>query len=381
MCLADASTNPRPRRMIELLSGLGFQIDVACFPLKTELPIERHIIIGAFANNKILRRAARWLRRRCSEVVGRAAQMSGALSVDCAFAFEFTEKKLNINFGKYELISVHDLELLPLVCRSVRWGKIIFDAREFYPEEIGNSWWFRNFIGPIRHQMCADFLPQCDACMTVSEGLAKEYKSRFGVDIFVSYSAPHFRDLAPRPTSSTQVRMVHMGCANRDRKLENLIKVMRLLDKRFSLDLYLVGSKSYQKYLRRIAGKDKRIRFCEAVGYTDLVDTMHRYDIGFYYLEPTGFNVTYNLPNKFFEFIQARLAVAIGPSPEMGKLGRRYNCALVASEFSATSMASSLNRATASEIDELKAASHIAASDLCFEKERLKVIKIIDELL
>jgi hypothetical protein len=30
------------------------------------------------------------------------------------------------------------------------------------------------------------------------------------------------------------------------------------------------------------------------------------------------------LPNKFFEFIQARLAVAIWPSPEMSKITKTF---------------------------------------------------------
>ena len=49
------------------------------------------------------------------------------------------------------------------------------------------------------------------------------------------------------------------------------------------------------------------------------------YDVGLYLLPPTNFNQRYALPNKFFEFIQGRLAIAIGPSPEMAKLVERSN--------------------------------------------------------
>jgi hypothetical protein len=35
----------------------------------------------------------------------------------------------------------------------------------------------------------------------------------------------------------------------------------------------------------------------------------------------------------FVEFIQARLAVAVDPSPEMARLVQRYGCGVVAPDF------------------------------------------------
>jgi hypothetical protein len=58
------------------------------------------------------------------------------------------------------------------------------------------------------------------------------------------------------------------------------------------------------------------------------------------------FNLKYILPNKFFEFIQARLAVAIGPSVEMKRLVKEWDCGIVAANFEAKSMAAEINRLT-----------------------------------
>ena len=107
---------------------------------------------------------------------------------------------------------------------------------------------------------------------------------------------------------------------------------------------------------------------------------LNKYDLGFYYLEPKGFNVTYNLPNKFFEFIQARLALAIGPSPDMAKLVNKYDCGFISKDFSISSMVKTLSELDANKINLSKHNSSLAAKELCFEKESEKLKIMINEL-
>ena len=67
------------------------------------------------------------------------------------------------------------------------------------------------------------------------------------------------------------------------------------------------------------------------------------------------------LPNKFFEFIQARLAIAIVPSPEMARLTREFDCGVVAEDFSSLSLARALTGLTAQGIDWMKRGADRAA--------------------
>ena len=84
------------------------------------------------------------------------------------------------------------------------------------------------------------------------------------------------------------------------------------------------------------------------------------------------------LPNKFFDFIQARLPVAIGPSPEMRGLIKKYDCGFVAKEFTVESMAKTLNNLSISEIDIIKKNSEGVAKEFCWEKESLKLNSIFN---
>jgi len=53
----------------------------------------------------------------------------------------------------------------------------------------------------------------------------------------------------------------------------------------------------------------------------ELVQMASDYDVrALFVCRRLNFNTRKRLPNKFFEFVQARLGVVIGPSPEIGPL-------------------------------------------------------------
>ena len=104
------------------------------------------------------------------------------------------------------------------------------------------------------------------------------------------------------------------------------------------------------------------------------------YDVGFYFLVPVGFNTTYNLPNKFFEFIHAGLGVVIGPSPEMASLSREFGVGIVSDEFTVQSMIQTLKTKTINDLNLIKENSINIALQLSWETESKKLEKIINQL-
>ena len=150
-----------------------------------------------------------------------------------------------------------------------------------------------------------------------------------------------------------------------------MIRMLDDLDDRFTLDLILVPSEpAYFDYLRRLARDRPRVRFLDPVPMPEIAARLNHYDLGLYLLEPNSFNNRHALPNKFFEFIQARLAIAIGPSPEMARLVRAHGLGIVADDFDPRSLAASLKGLTTADIDAFKAASHRAAPVLSWDYER-----------
>ena len=89
----------------------------------------------------------------------------------------------------------------------------------------------------------------------------------------------------------------------------------------------------------------------------------------------------FGLGNKFFEFIQSRLLVAIGPAPEMKKYVNKYNLGIVSDTFNPKDMAYSLNKLSAREIDSYKHSCHDYASHLSASKNDKSFIQIIESLI
>ena len=85
--------------------------------------------------------------------------------------------------------------------------------------------------------------------------------------------------------------------------------------------------------------------------------------------------------HKFFEFLQARLAVAIGPSVCMSPLVEEFKCGFVSKEFTIDSMADMLNSIDHESLIEARLGSHMAARELCWEQEKRKMEKILINLL
>jgi hypothetical protein len=112
-----------------------------------------------------------------------------------------------------------------------------------------------------------------------------------------------------------------------------------------------------------------------------IVELSAGYDVGLYLLPPNNFNHAMALPNKLFEFIQARLAVAIGPSPEMARIVREFDCGIVADDFTPATLARALNSLTAADVDRMKAGSEKAAHVYTAENYAEKVREIVTSVL
>jgi hypothetical protein len=280
-----------------------------------------------------------------------------------------------------DVVLANDFEALPVALEVAKGAPVVLDAHEYAPREFETLRW-RLFRKRYAVHLCRRYLPRIAAMMTVAEGLAREYEREFGLQPVVVPNAAHYHDLPPVAASADRVRMIHHGNAMPARRVERMLEVMRSLDARFTLDLLLVPSdRRYLESLKLAAKGDARIRFLEPVPTRELVPLGNRYDVGLFLLEPTSFNYLHALPNKFFEFVQSRLAIAIGPSPEMAALVRRHGLGVVAEDFRPASLGRALNALDAERINAMKARAHVAARELCFERSEEALLGLIERVL
>lgn len=283
---------------------------------------------------------------------------------------------------KFDLVIANDVSSAPLAFRLAGDAPVMVDAHEYSPREFEDRRLWRVLFGRYIHDLCARFLPRAAAMTTVCRGIADEYERVYGVAPVVIHNAPFDQCMKPSPMVEGRIRLIHHGAAIRSRHLVVMIEMMAYLDERFSLDFMLMESdSSYMQELREAAKSDPRIRFIPPVPMPEICRHLNDYDIGVFLLPPVNFNYEHALPNKFFEFVQACLGIAIGPSPEMASLLRIYQCGVVSDSFSARSLASSLQRLDASAVAAFKNASHAAVAELSYEHDGKVLLSEVARLL
>ncbi|WP_415033111.1 glycosyltransferase [Azonexus sp.] len=281
----------------------------------------------------------------------------------------------------FDLIIANDISALPLALELAGNCPVLMDAHEYSPKEFDDKLLWRLLFGPYHHDLCRRYLPRAAAMTTVCQGIADEYEREYRVQCKVIHNAPLDQKRSPSTVDAECIRLVHHGSAIRSRHLGVMIDMMKYLDARFTLDFMLVETDAaYMAELRAAAQADSRIRFIEPVAMQDICQRLNEFDVGIYLLPPVNFNHEHALPNKFFEFIQARLAVAIGPSPEMATLLRQYQCGVVAESFDPQALATVIQKLDAAAVSGFKQASNIAAQELNYERSGQLLLAEIERL-
>jgi glycosyltransferase involved in cell wall biosynthesis len=285
--------------------------------------------------------------------------------------------------SKFDLILANDLDTLPFALKIANGAKILLDTHEYAPRHFADQITWRFFFQGFNEYLCGTYMKKCDEIITVSPGVAAEYKRNYGIDPIVITNAAEYVDLNPTPVDKKNIRMITHGVASPNRRLELMIRIMDYMDSRFHLDLMLLPVfPRYYRRLEKMAAKRGNVSMIPPVERKEIIPSTNEYDISLIVFKPYTVNFRYGLFNKFFESLQARLAIVTGPSPEpQVEIVNRYGCGIVVDSFEPEEIAARLNRLTAEEIEGYKKKSHLAASELTASKNMEQLGSIVERLI
>jgi len=288
----------------------------------------------------------------------------------------------------FDLIIANDVETLPLAFKIAnKKSKVLFDAHEYAPRHFENVFTWRLFFQRFNIYLCKKYIPKVNAMVTIGRKISEEYEKHFGVLPTIITNAPNQQSLTTTQTGS-KIQLVHHGIGTPSRKIEVMIETMRQLPDHFELNLILItppsaseNTKSYIQYLKSLAEFTNRIHFIPPVTSDKILPIINQYDIGIISIPPVNFNYENTLPNKFFDCIQARLALAIGPTPEMAAIVKEYNLGVISEDFSAEGLATVIKGLTPNQIQQFKKNTEKAAVEFSAEKNKEIFLNIINKVL
>jgi hypothetical protein len=302
------------------------------------------------------------------------------------FYWDITKLNLvkELNKNRYDVIISNDIMSLPLAIKiKIKLTKVLFDAHEYHFEEFGDNFIWNIFYKPYVKFLCTKYIPQADSFITVSEPISDLYYKVIGIRPDVLSNAADFFDLQPfNCIGNSKIRLIHHGAAISSRKIENMIKLLDYLDERFELYLMLVPTdETYLDKLIKFKRQYKNLYFIEPTNYQNIIPSINRFDIGIYILEPTNMNNKLSLPNKLFEFIQARLMLIVSNNISMKQIVESNSIGLVCDSYSSELIAKQINNLTHEEIMRYKYKSHDVAKVISSNSNKIKLQGIIKDLI
>lgn len=281
----------------------------------------------------------------------------------------------------WDVVIANDALSLPVATQLT--GRILADLHEYSPSqgEGDEQYLVRKATTRYFRWILRRFLPHAERVTTVSRGLAELYLREFGVEVGVIENAALYRDGQPTPVGSP-IRLVHSGAAGRGRQIELIIDAVRETRLSVTLDCYLIDDGTgYLEELKAYASQVNEVVIHPPVPQQELVDHLSQYDLGVMFLAPINLTYEWALPNKVFDYVQARLGLLVGPSPEMERLVREYELGAVTPDFSRDSLIRLLDELNPDDVASWKQGSHNAAGKLSGEIQIAKLGTIIDEMV
>jgi glycosyltransferase involved in cell wall biosynthesis len=201
--------------------------------------------------------------------------------------------------------------------------KVIYDAHEFETETKSMKGLKKKFW-QIWETI---FIRSIDELITVSPSIAQSYKYKYGIkNVTLILNCP--KKSTPKPSNllhekfnlqKDQLIFLYQGSLSQGRGIELLLKTFESLPIEVG-SLVIMGSGPLQETIQKFCIEHRNVFFHDAVPPHEVFNYACAADIGFCLTDRSCLNHLYCLPNKLFEYIQARLAVITTPLVEIQQI-------------------------------------------------------------
>lgn len=381
------SDEPRVRRQAQALHDAGWRVSVAGFRGRDPVPdFWRHIELAHLGIGLGLRHA---LTSRINKDLSRLSEAAAEHAYWSAVNYEGMYQQLAyVDPGDYDLILGHDFNTAPQADRLARKLGVPFsiDIHEYARGQYAanRSWRWRE--RPWTDALQKRFLPRAAALTVICDGIAdllqEDYSLRERPTV-VRSCAQH-RDFPFDPTGD-RIKALYHGAVAPTRGLEEAIASAPLWNPSLHLVIRGGGNPGYIAGLRDLAervGASGRVTIEGPVPAAEMIERANAdADIGFFVQPDLSPQKRFTLPNKFFEYLTAGLALCVSDLPEMARLVNQHDLGVLVPDASPEGIAAALNSLVPETIDRFKRNSLAAARVLDWDREKDVMLALYDRLV
>jgi glycosyltransferase involved in cell wall biosynthesis len=257
-----------------------------------------------------------------------------------------------------------------------------YDTHELAVDEYAERWAWRLLRRPVIAAIEGMAMNEAAFVSCVSEGISRRLREfyRLPNPPLVICNTPSYQSIQFRPTGA-QIRVLYHGLVSPGRGLEACIKSVPLWRPEFALTIRGPANPEYLVHLRQLArehGTADRVTFAPAVPLVELVRCAAEHDVGLFALPGHSLQNIYVLPNKFFEYMMAGLALCVSDLPEMASILKRHSLGVLIEAVTPEAIAAAINQMNAAAIDIYKRNVLAAARQFNWENEGQLLLKACD---
>ncbi len=356
--ISDLTTDQRVIRISSTLQQMGFDVVVIARCFSNSLPLETY----PFKAERIY-------------CMARSGFMQYA---------EFNLKLFwKLLFKRTDYLLANDLDvLLPnFVISKLKRKKIFYDTHEYFTgvPELRHS--------PVKRKVwkCVEdyIFPRLPVTYTVNNSVKDIYEKEYGNTISVIRNVPVTTTviLNPLPEEWQHKRILLMQGAgiNRGRGGLELLEAMTLLPKDYLL-VYIGSGTEWNiiKEKRKEWRLENRVVMIDKLPPSQLKQYTGLAHIGFSLDSFNDLNYLYNLPNKIFDYIHAKVPVIATAIPEVKNIIEQFGCGVCLPDMKANTIFNAVITMMENEAiyQQYKSNCKKAARVLCWENESIKLKEI-----
>lgn len=264
--------------------------------------------------------------------------------------------------------------------KALRRMQIVWDAHEYFtevPELEG-----RALVKKTWSVIERIFVPQCQAHITVSPGLAAIFENKFGIPFQVVPNVPVLKNRKSEAVEKKGFTLYYQGMLNQGRGLEQAIAAMVFLP---DIQLMIAGEGDLSEQLRQLASyspASDRITFTGWVTGDTLQILAQEVSLGLNLLDGSALSYRYSLANKFFDYMHSGLPSLNMSFPEYQTILRTYPVGLCIDDLTPESIAAAVEyvRKNPLLLSEMQDACSQGAKEYNWQRQVPAILHIVHRL-
>jgi glycosyltransferase involved in cell wall biosynthesis len=378
--LTPVTDEPRVLRQSKALADAGWTVVVAGFRGRQAPPPHwRYIEVEhVYEARRLVENLKLDWKRRLSPYSGQFAEDYYWSQAGYDGIFEHIATIENV---RCDLAIAHDYFTAPIAAKlaALSGGVYSVDCHEFsFEQYMHDPKWIKR-ERPWVHAMEKRFLPGASVVTTVCDGIADALQTTYQLPKrpTVVRSTAFYHDLPYRPVGE-KIEVLYHGIVSPMRGLEQTIESVKLWNPEYHFVIRGPGPDDYIASLNALAdqhGVAGRVRIDPPVAFNEMVPRANEADIGFFVQPDISRQKRFTLPNKFFEYVQARLALCVADLPEMARLVKEHDLGILVPKITPESIAQQINSLTREKINAFKHASMKAAQALSWQSEAAVMLR------